>query len=62
MINGRIAITLSQKGIDTVSFVSSNKAEALNLFLIIKEELENFEDNIKKLIESHEVKENDFNQ
>lgn len=62
MVNGRIAITLSQKGIDTVSFVSSNKVEALNLFLIIREELENFEDNIKKLIESHEVNENDFNQ
>lgn len=41
--NGKIAITLSPRGIDTIAFISSDKKEALNFYKAIETELQVFE-------------------
>lgn len=49
--NGRIAITLTPKGIDTVAFTSADKKEALAFYIAISDELENFGRQIQNIAE-----------
>ncbi len=52
-MNGRIAITLSPKGIDGISFLSSDRQAALNFYFLIQRELDVLEERIRVLIENH---------
>jgi len=57
--NGRIAITLSPKGIDTIAFISSDKREALSFYSLIRDELNYFEEKVCQLCESTEGETNE---
>jgi len=61
-MSGRIAITLSSTGIDTISFISIDKQKSLRFFISIQEELETFEKRIKTLTQNHKVNNNDTEQ
>ncbi len=54
-MSGRIAVTLSSNGIDTISFLSPDKKESLGFYLLIQEELKTFEEKIKAIAQSREV-------
>lgn len=43
MKHGKLAITLTTKGIDTIGFLSKDKKESVALYVAIEEELNNFE-------------------
>ncbi len=52
---GRVALTLSPKGIETIAFVSADKGEALSFYSLITDELNIFEQKIRRLCELAEV-------
>ena len=56
---GRIAITISPSGIDTVAFISANKSEALSFYSLIRDELDSFEERVRRLSDLVEGNDNE---
>ena len=53
--NGRIALTMTPKGIETISFLSADKDEALSFYLLIRDSIDDFEKRIKQISNTKEV-------
>lgn len=56
---GRIALTLRPNGIDTVAFISADKSEALPLYSFIRDELDSFDERVRRLSDFVEGKDNE---
>jgi RecA/RadA recombinase len=60
--SGKLAITISPKGVDTISFISTDRGEALNFYLSIREDLDRLDESIReKSLNKHNKRALDVN-